>query len=123
MIYLLEDDDNIRGFVTYALNNSGFEASGFSHPSEFWSAIEKRKPELLLLDIMLPDEDGLTILKRLRKRSDTKDLPIIMLTAKTTEYDKVMGLDSGVYRLPMSDTSEINKRHIREALREHKLIN
>ncbi len=95
MIYLLEDDDNIRGFVTYALNNSGFETAGFSHPSEFWPAIEKKKPELLLLDIMLPDEDGLTILKKLRKRGDTKDLPIIMLTAKTTEYDKVVGLDSG----------------------------
>lgn len=95
MIYLLEDDDNIRGFVTYALNNSGFETTGFSHPSEFWSAIEKQKPELLLLDIMLPDEDGLIILKKLRKRNDTKDLPIIMLTAKTTEYDKVVGLDSG----------------------------
>ncbi len=95
MIYLLEDDDNIRGFVTYALNNSGFEAAGFAHPSEFWPALEKKQPELLLLDIMLPDEDGLTILGKLRKRNDTKDLPIIMLTAKTTEYDKVVGLDSG----------------------------
>lgn len=95
MIYLLEDDDNIRGFVTYALNNSGFETADFSHPTELWSAIEKKLPDLLLLDIMLPDEDGLTILKKLRKRSDTKALPIIMLTAKTTEYDKVLGLDSG----------------------------
>lgn len=95
MIYMLEDDDNIRGFVIYALNNSGFEAIGFSYPSEFWAAVEKQKPELLLLDIMLPDEDGLAILKKLRMRSDTKELPIIMLTAKTTEFDKVVGLDSG----------------------------
>lgn len=95
MIYMLEDDDNIRSFVTYALNNSGFETEGFSHPKEFWNAMEKKKPDLLLLDIMLPDEDGLTILGKLRKRTDTKNLPIIMLTAKTTEYDKVVGLDSG----------------------------
>lgn len=95
MIYLLEDDDNIRSFVTYALNNSGLEAEGFAHPSEFWTALEKKQPDLLLLDIMLPDEDGLTILGKLRKRTETKDLPIIMLTAKTTEYDKVVGLDSG----------------------------
>ena len=95
MIYLLEDDDNIRSFVTYALNNSGFEAVGFSCPKDFWGALEKKLPELLLLDIMLPEEDGLAILKKLRRRSDTKDLPIIMLTAKTTEYDKVVGLDSG----------------------------
>ena len=95
MIYLLEDDDNIRSFVVYALNNSGFEASGFSCPKDFWSALEKKLPELLLLDIMLPEEDGLQVLGKLRKRSDTKNLPVIMLTAKTTEYDKVVGLDSG----------------------------
>ncbi len=95
MIYMLEDDDNIRSFVIYALSNSGFEAEGFSHPKEFRAAIEKKTPDLLLLDIMLPEEDGLTILQELRKRNDTKSLPIIMLTAKTTEYDKVVGLDSG----------------------------
>lgn len=95
MIYLLEDDDNIRSFVVYALNNSGFEAVGFSHPKDFWKALDKKRPSLLLLDIMLPDEDGLHILERLRKRGDTKRLPIIMLTAKTTEYDKVLGLEGG----------------------------
>ena len=71
------------------------EASGFSCPKDFWSALEKKLPELLLLDIMLPEEDGLQVLGKLRKRSDTKNLPVIMLTAKTTEYDKVVGLDSG----------------------------
>ena len=95
MIYLLEDDDNIRNFVIYALNNSGLEAKGFSHPNEFWTALKRQQPELLLLDIMLPDEDGISILQKLRKQSETKNLPVIMLTAKTTEYDKVVGLDSG----------------------------
>lgn len=95
MIYLLEDDDNIRSFVMYALNNSGFETAGFAHPKDFWKALDKRIPELLLLDIMLPDEDGLQILEKLRKKSETRKLPIIMLTAKSTEYDKVLGLESG----------------------------
>ncbi len=95
MIYLLEDDDNIRNFVLYALHNSGLEADGFAHPKEFWKSLDKKMPSLLLLDIMLPDEDGLQILAKLRRRSDTKKLPIIMLTAKSTEYDKVMGLDGG----------------------------
>ncbi len=95
MIYLLEDDDNIRGFVIYALNNSGLEAEGFAHPEKFWTALKKQQPDLVLLDIMLPDEDGITVLQKLRKQSDTKNLPVIMLTAKTTEYDKVVGLDSG----------------------------
>lgn len=95
MIYLLEDDDNIRSFVIYALNNSGFETEGFAHPKDFRKALEKRIPDLLLLDIMLPDEDGLHILAKLRKKSETARLPIIMLTAKSTEYDKVVGLESG----------------------------
>ena len=68
MIYLLEDDNNIRNFVTYALNNSGLEAEGFGRPGEFWQALEKRKPQLVLLDIMLPEEDGLTVLDKLRHR-------------------------------------------------------
>lgn len=95
MIYLLEDDDNIRSFVVYALNNSGMPAIGYSHPKEFWNAIDTIIPEIVLLDIMLPDEDGLRILKRLRERNETKKLPIILLTAKSSEYDKVIGLDSG----------------------------
>ena len=95
MIYLLEDDTNIRNFVVYALNNSGLEAEGFERPSLFWTAMEKRKPSLAILDIMLPEEDGLSVLRKLRGNSETKDLPIIMLTAKSTEYDKVIGLDGG----------------------------
>lgn len=95
MIYLLEDDASIRNFVEYALNNSGFKAEGFEKPSDFWRALEKETPSLLLLDIMLPEEDGIEVLKKLRARSDTKSMPVIMLTAKSTEYDKVLGLDSG----------------------------
>lgn len=95
MIYLLEDDDSIRNFVEYALNNNGLETRGFSKPSDFWDAIGKQIPDLLLLDIMLPEEDGLDILKKIRRHNDTQDLPVIMLTAKGTEYDKVLGLDSG----------------------------
>ena len=95
MIYLLEDDTNIRNFVVYALNNSGLEAEGFELPSQFWTAVEKKKPSMAILDIMLPEEDGLSVLRKLRESSETKDLPIIMLTAKSTEYDKVVGLDGG----------------------------
>ncbi len=95
MIYLLEDDESIRNFVCYALNNSGYEAKGFERPSEFWAAMEEEIPSLLLLDIMLPEEDGLEILKKLREAPKTSTMPVIMLTAKATEYDKVIGLDSG----------------------------
>lgn len=95
MIYILEDDENIRNFVEYALNNSSLESKGFSKPSQFWDAIKTELPQLLLLDIMLPEESGIEILQKLRQREDTKRLPIIMLTAKGTEYDKVVGLDAG----------------------------
>lgn len=95
MIYLLEDDESIRNFVLYTLNNTGLEAEGFEKPSDFWAALNKKIPELLLLDIMLPEQDGLDILARLRSRSDTAAMPIIMLTAKGAEYDKIIGLDSG----------------------------
>lgn len=95
MIYLLEDDANIRKFVLYALRSVGLEAQGFELPSEFWAALQTQIPALLLLDIMLPEEDGISILKKLRERQETRQLPIIMLTAKDTEYDKVIGLDSG----------------------------
>ncbi len=95
MIYLLEDDEGIRNFVTYALNNSALETEAFELPSAFWKAIDEKLPELILLDIMLPEEDGLSILKKLRSISATEKLPVIMLTAKGTEYDKVQGLDSG----------------------------
>lgn len=95
MIYLLEDDTNIRNFVVYALNSSGLETEGFELPSRFWAAVGKNKPSMAILDIMLPEEDGLSVLRKLRGNSETKDLPIIMLTAKSTEYDKVIGLDGG----------------------------
>lgn len=95
MIYLVEDDNAIRELVTYTLNNSSLEAVGFGHPRDFWQAMEKRKPELIMLDIMLPEEDGLHILKILREQRETADIPVMMLTAKGTEYDKVLGLDAG----------------------------
>ncbi|MBR5512921.1 MAG: response regulator transcription factor [Ruminococcus sp.] len=95
MIYMLEDDSGIRDFVLYALNNSGLEAVGFEIPSEFYAALSEKIPDLLLLDVMLPEEDGISILKRLRATSATQKLPIILLTAKGTEFDKVLGLDSG----------------------------
>lgn len=95
MIYLLEDDTNIRNFVVYALNNSGLETEGFELPSLFWAAVERKKPSMAILDIMLPEEDGLSVLKMLRANNETRGLPIIMLTAKSTEYDKVVGLDGG----------------------------
>ena len=95
MIYLLEDDNGIRELVLYTLNNSGMEAKGFAEPEAFWDALEDQLPDLLLLDIMLPKEDGLSILKRLRRDSRTRRMPVLLLTAKGTEYDKVIGLDAG----------------------------
>lgn len=94
-IYLLEDDDSIRKLVIYALGSQGYEAKGFERPSDFWKAMEGQQPALVLLDIMLPEEDGLSVLQKLRASAATRKLPIIMLTAKNTEYDRVVGLDSG----------------------------
>ncbi len=93
MIYLVEDDDNIRKLVCYALSKEGYEVKGFAYPSEFWTAFEDFRPKLIMLDIMLPEEDGLSILKKLR--TNEYDIPVIMLTAKGSEYDKVTGLDMG----------------------------
>ena len=95
MIYLVEDDESIRELVVYTLKRQGMETKGFERPSLFWKAMEKEQPSLLLLDIMLPEEDGISILKKLRMRPDTRKLPIIMLTARGSEYDTVVGLDSG----------------------------
>lgn len=95
MIYLLEDDGGIRNFVLYALRSSGVEAEGFETPSAFYGAMAEKLPDLLLLDIMLPEEDGISILRKLRAESSTRKLPVILLTARTTEFDKVTGLDSG----------------------------
>ena len=91
----MEDDNSIRELVVYTMNSTGFEATGFSKPSEFWEAMEKETPSLVLLDIMLPEEDGLSILKKLRASPATRRLPVMMLTAKDSEFDKVLGLDSG----------------------------
>ena len=96
MIYMLEDDNSIRNYVLYALNQSaGMKAMGFEKPSDFWKAMKEELPEVILLDIMLPEEDGLSVLKKLRKNVETKEIPVIMLTAKDTVYDKILGLDSG----------------------------
>lgn len=95
MIYLVEDDDSIRELVIYTLRSTGMEAKGFGLPSAFWEAMQKELPDLVLLDIMLPEEDGLAILKIIRTANQTKELPVIMLTAKGTEYDQVIGLDCG----------------------------
>ena len=95
MIYLVEDDNSIRELVIYTLQGTGLEARGFSCGKELWEAMELECPSLLLLDIMLPDEDGLSILKKIRSSSSWGKLPVMMLTAKGSEYDKVVGLDSG----------------------------
>ena len=95
MIYCVEDESNIRDLVVYTLKASGFEAQGFEDSVDFWSAMKAQKPELIILDVMLPGEDGLTILKRLRSSPVTADIPVIMATAKGSEYDKVIGLDGG----------------------------
>ena len=95
MIYILEDDDSIRKLVTYALESQGYAATGFAVPSAFYKAMKERVPSLLLLDIMLPEEDGISILRKLRADPLTAHLPVIMLTAKSTEYDHVAGLDAG----------------------------
>ena len=95
MIFCVEDDDNIRELVIYTLETTGLEARGFADGTAFMEALAFDTPELDLLDIMLPGEDGLEILKKLKSSSKTKDIPVIMVTAKGSEYDKVVGLDSG----------------------------
>ncbi|MBQ3106192.1 MAG: response regulator transcription factor [Eggerthellaceae bacterium] len=95
MIYYVEDDANIRELAVYALKQAGLEARGFAHADEFFSACEQLRPDVVLLDIMLPDRDGLEILRSLREEAATKHVPVMMLTAKGTEYDTVVGLDAG----------------------------
>ena len=95
MIYCVEDDNAIRDLMLYTLGASGFQAKGFPDSTFFWQAMTEEKPELILLDIMLPGEDGITVLKRLRAASATANIPIIMATAKGSEFDKVIGLDTG----------------------------
>lgn len=94
-IYYTEDDDNIRELVIYALKSSGFQAVGFENAKDFFKGMRSVLPDLILLDVMLPDEDGIEILKKLKRDADYKKIPVIMLTAKFAEYDKVVGLDMG----------------------------
>lgn len=95
MVYILEDDASIRKLVIYTLNSQGMEAEGFECPSAFFKALDKKMPDLVLLDIMLPEMDGLSVLRKLKGTPACSRLPVIMLTAKGSEYDTVMGLDSG----------------------------
>lgn len=95
MIYVVEDDRNIRELVVYTLQSTGFDARGFAESEPFFSAMQSKLPELVILDIMLPGKDGISILKQMRHTPYTKDVPVIMATAKGTEFDKVSGLDSG----------------------------
>ena len=95
MIFCVEDDAGIRNMMVYTLGVSGFEALGCADGTELSEALRQQKPELIMLDVMLPGEDGINILKRLRAASATRDIPVIMATAKGTEFDKVTGLDSG----------------------------
>ncbi len=95
MIYLIEENDNIRKLVSYALRKEEFEVREFSTPVEFRSAVGSELPELIILDIMLPEEDGLSVLKKLRQSPKTEDIPVIILTAMDSEFDKVTGLDMG----------------------------
>ena len=95
MIYIVEDDRNIQEIELFALKNSGYAAEEFETARAFWQALDARTPELILLDIMLEDEDGLEILKKLRTRADTRKTPVILVTAKSSEIDRVKGLDAG----------------------------
>ena len=95
MIFLLEDDDSIRKLVEYALDSQNMTCRGFAKPSYFWSEMRSSRPDLILLDIMLPEEDGISVLKKLKSNETTRHIPVIMLTAKTTEYDTVIGLETG----------------------------
>lgn len=95
LIYIVEDDENIREIEMFALKNAGFEVQGFDCASAFYARLREKLPALVLLDVMLPDEDGLSIVRKLRHGAETRKLPVIMATAKTTELDKVKGLDFG----------------------------
>lgn len=95
MIYIVDDDRSIRELIAYTLRNTGFQAEGFESGAKMFAALDKHIPQLILLDIMLPGEDGISILKKLRKGVVTEKTPVIMVTAKDAEYDKVLGLDCG----------------------------
>lgn len=95
LIYIVEDDQNIREIESYALKNGGYSTEEFDCARSFMARVAERVPDMILLDVMLPDKDGIEILKKLRKNPDTKKVPVIMVTAKSTEIDKVKGLDNG----------------------------
>ena len=95
LIYIVEDDKNIREIEAFALKNSGYQIRDFESAAQFYAKMEEKLPNLILLDVMLPDEDGLNILKKIRSNSESRKIPVIMVTAKTTELDKVKGLDMG----------------------------
>lgn len=95
LIYIVEDDRNILEIESYSLKNAGYQVGEFACAKDFYKGMERKRPDLILLDIMLPDADGLSIVSSLRRKPETKKTPIIMVTAKTTEIDKVKGLDSG----------------------------
>ncbi len=124
MIYFVEDDANIRKLVCYALEKEGYTVKGFPLPSEFWQEINNQKPQLVLLDIMLPEEDGLSILQKLQSDHNLKDIPVIMLTAKGSEFDKVTGLDMGAddYIAKPFGMTELTSR-VRAVLRRYAKTN
>ena len=95
LIYCVEDDDRIRELICYALKSGGYQAEGFAESGDFWRRMEENTPRLVLLDIMLPGEDGMQLLHKMKNDAAQRNVPVIMLTAKTTELDKVAGLDAG----------------------------
>lgn len=95
LVYIVEDDINIREIEGFSLKNSGYQVEEFECARQFWKHIAGKLPDIILLDVMLPDEDGLAIVKKLRERTDTKRIPVIMVTAKSSELDRVKGLDIG----------------------------
>lgn len=95
MIWCVEDDASIRDIEVYALQSTGFEAEGFADGAEFWEAVQKERPELVVLDVMLPGIDGIELLRRMKARAELRDIPVVMATAKGAEYDKIQGLDLG----------------------------
>ena len=95
MIWCVEDDASIRDIEVYALQSTGFEAEGFADGAEFWEAVQKKRPELVVLDVMLPGIDGIELLRRMKARAELREIPVVMATAKGAEYDKIQGLDLG----------------------------
>ena len=124
MIYFVEDDLSIRKLVCYALEKEGYAVKGCSLPSEFWQEIKNEKPQLVLLDIMLPEEDGLSVLKKLQAENSTSNIPVIMITAKDSEFDKVTGLDMGAddYIAKPFGMTELTSR-VRAVLRRYEKTN